>query len=133
MGHESLVYYIPRMKGLCRSVSTPDPDNCTANALYRKLKTNIPKNETALSHSQSLHSCICERFIYSHRQSASSMQQNRRTNNGNVSIAHRYMNVEILNEATRFYWNTVFVSNFRCSVLVHRPWDSSSVHGCALL
>ncbi len=34
---------------------------CSANTLYRKIKTNIPRNETARSCSQFLHSCICER------------------------------------------------------------------------
>ncbi len=43
---------------------------CTANTLYRKFETNIPRNETARPRSQFLHSCICERFIYSHDQSA---------------------------------------------------------------
>jgi hypothetical protein len=35
-------------------------------ALHRKFETNIPRNETARSRSQFLHSCICERFIYYH-------------------------------------------------------------------
>jgi hypothetical protein len=49
---------------------------CTANALYRKFETNIPRNETARPRSQFLHSCICARFIYSHDRSANSIQQN---------------------------------------------------------
>jgi len=36
---------------------------CTAHALYRKFKTNIPRNETAWPRSQFLYSCICERFV----------------------------------------------------------------------
>ncbi len=35
-------------------------------ALYRKSDLCIPKNETAWPHSQFLHSCIRERFIYFH-------------------------------------------------------------------
>jgi hypothetical protein len=35
-------------------------------ALYRKFETYIPRNETARLCSQFLHSCICERFKYSH-------------------------------------------------------------------
>ncbi len=38
--------------------------------LYRKFDLCIPKNETARPHSQFLHSCICERFMYSPNQSA---------------------------------------------------------------
>jgi len=38
---------------------------CTAKTLYRKFETNIPRNETMRLHSKFLHSCICERFIYS--------------------------------------------------------------------
>ncbi len=36
---------------------------------YRKLETNIPRNETMRPRSQFPHSCICERFIYSHDRS----------------------------------------------------------------
>ena len=47
------------------------PENKTqtftsTTTLYRKLETSIPRNKTAPPHSQLLHSCICERFIYSH-------------------------------------------------------------------
>ncbi len=59
----------------------------TANALYQKFETNIPRNETARPHSQLLHSCICERF---HDRSANAIQQNWRTDCGNKYIAHRY-------------------------------------------
>jgi hypothetical protein len=52
---------------------------CTANALYRKFKTNIPRNETARPRTQFLHP-----FINSHDQTASSIQQNRRTDHGNI-------------------------------------------------
>ena len=40
--------------------------------LYQKLEKNIPRNETARARpsSQFLHSCICERFIYSQDRSA---------------------------------------------------------------
>ncbi len=42
----------------------------TAKTVYRKFKTNIPRNETARPQFQYLHSCFCERFIYSHDRSA---------------------------------------------------------------
>jgi hypothetical protein len=34
----------------------------TANTLHRKLKTTIPRNETARPRSQFLHLCICKRY-----------------------------------------------------------------------
>jgi hypothetical protein len=49
-----------------------------ANALYRKFETNIPRNETAQTRSKFLHSCVCERFMFSHNRSASAVHQNRR-------------------------------------------------------
>jgi len=38
--------------------------------LYRISYLCIPRNETVRPHSQFLHSCICERFIYSQDRSA---------------------------------------------------------------
>jgi hypothetical protein len=43
-----------------KQVSSVYKTVCTANALYRKFKTNIPRNETARPCSQFLYSCICE-------------------------------------------------------------------------
>jgi hypothetical protein len=40
------------------------------HTLYRKSNWFIPRNETARPRSQFLHSCICERFMYSHDWSA---------------------------------------------------------------
>ncbi len=37
----------------------------TAKTQYRKFETNIPRKGTARLQSQILHSCFCERFIYS--------------------------------------------------------------------
>jgi hypothetical protein len=42
----------------------------TAKAQFRKFKTNISRKGTAWPKSQFLHSCFCERFIYSHDRSA---------------------------------------------------------------
>ncbi len=38
----------------------------TAKTHYREFETNIPKEEIARPRSQFQHSCVCERFIYSH-------------------------------------------------------------------
>jgi hypothetical protein len=55
-------------------LSLPNADalsiHCTEN-----FKTNIPRNETARPRPQFLHSCICERFIYSHDRSTNAIQQ----------------------------------------------------------
>ncbi len=56
----------------------------TTNVLYRKFETNIPRNETARIRSQFPHSCICDRFLYSHDRSAYAIQLNRRIDRGNV-------------------------------------------------
>jgi hypothetical protein len=58
-----------------------------ANALYRKFKTNIPRNETAQPRSQFLYLCICERLLYSHDWSLNAIQQNRRTDRANIQGA----------------------------------------------
>ncbi len=38
----------------------------TANTVYQKFESNIPRNETVQPHSQFLHTCICEQFIFFH-------------------------------------------------------------------
>ncbi len=54
-----------------RSVFTrPNPERKSISTLYRKSDLYIPKNETARPRSQFLHSCICERFIYSQDRSS---------------------------------------------------------------
>ncbi len=42
----------------------------TAKTQYRKFETNIPRKGIARAQSQFPHSCVCERFIYSHDRSA---------------------------------------------------------------
>jgi hypothetical protein len=48
--------------------------NLPYNAMtqYRKFEANIPRKGIALPQSQFTHSCVCERFIYSHLRSANS-------------------------------------------------------------
>jgi hypothetical protein len=43
---------------------------CIAKTQYQKFETNIPRKGIAQPQSQLPHSCVCERFIYSHDQSA---------------------------------------------------------------
>jgi hypothetical protein len=43
---------------------------CTLKTQFLKFEKNIPKKGTAQPESQSLHSCFCEQFIYSHGRSA---------------------------------------------------------------
>jgi hypothetical protein len=45
---------------------------CTAQTQVRKFETNIPRKGMAQPQSQFPHSCVCERFIYSHNRSANS-------------------------------------------------------------
>jgi hypothetical protein len=56
----------------------------TAKTQYRKSKTNIPRKGTAPPLFQFPHSCVCERFIYSHDRSAFSAEENMWTDPGNI-------------------------------------------------
>jgi hypothetical protein len=48
----------------------------TAKTQHRKFETNISRKEIARPQSQFPHSCVCERFIYSHDGSAYSAAGN---------------------------------------------------------
>ncbi len=74
----------------------------TAKTQYRKFETNIPRKGTARPQSQFPHSCVYERFIYSHDRSAYSAAENVCTDPGNIQIAHRHMIVEIGTDAAQF-------------------------------
>ncbi len=58
------------MMHLCPWIYDENALALSLHALHRKCETNIPRNETARPRSKFLHSCICERNIYSHDRSA---------------------------------------------------------------
>jgi hypothetical protein len=64
-------------------------------------KEIIPKRNCAATVPIS-HSCVGERFIYSRDRLAYSAVGNMWTDPGNISIAHRHMNVEIGTDAALF-------------------------------
>ncbi len=53
------------MMHLCTWIYDENALALSLHALYRKFETSIPRNETARPRSKFLHSCICERNIYS--------------------------------------------------------------------
>jgi hypothetical protein len=56
----------------------------TAKNPYRKLEKNIPRKGIARPQSQSPHSCVCERFLYSQDRSAYSAAGIMWTDPGNI-------------------------------------------------
>jgi hypothetical protein len=55
-----------RCRNLMESIFINKLMPCNRPALNLKFETYIPRNETVRPRSQFLHSCTCERFIYSH-------------------------------------------------------------------
>jgi hypothetical protein len=78
-------------------------------------KTNIPRKRIAQPQSQFPHSCVCERFIYSHHRFAYSAATNMWTAPGNIKIAQKHMNVGIGTEAPQFPEKEEHKWDFRCS------------------
>jgi hypothetical protein len=56
----------------------------TAKTKYRNFETNIPRKGISGPQSQFQHSCVCERFIYSHDRSPYSAGGNMYTNPGTI-------------------------------------------------
>ncbi len=86
----------------------------TANALYRKFETNIPRN--ARPRLQFLHSCICI-FIYSHNRSANAIQQNRWVDCGDIYKLLTDPWMQKLERRPRSFVSGNIASNFRCGVV----------------
>ncbi len=63
--------------------------------LQRQFRLYIPFLGIARPQPQFLHSCVCERFIYSQDRSTYFLQQKRQLHHGNTLFANRHMNVEI--------------------------------------
>jgi hypothetical protein len=105
--------------------------------LHRKFETNIPRNETGGPPSQFLHSCIGERFIYSHDRFAYFALLRLQTDHENIKIVHRYMNGEIGNKAAQFnFWDICFkflpLVQCICSVYHLPPWIAE-LFNCELI
>ncbi len=90
------------------------PVRHTLKNQYWKFETNNPRKGTARPQFQFPHSCVCERFIYSHNRSAYSAAGSMWTDPSNILIAHRQKNVETGTEAEQFpekeYINGFFVA-----------------------
>jgi hypothetical protein len=67
----------------CQSRVKSD-SGCTAMTQYRKFETNISRKGIARPQFQFQHSCVCERFMYSHDRSAYSTAGNMWKDLGNI-------------------------------------------------
>ncbi len=91
----------------------------TAKTQCRKFETNIPRKGIARPQSQFSHLCVCERFIYSHNQSACSAAGKK------VDRSWEYINCSQTHECVN--WDLGLARkgihrwDFRCSVVNPKP------------
>ncbi len=69
--------------------------NICCSPLKINLNSCIARQGIARPQSKFLHSCVCQRSIYSHFCPPVFLQQNRQTDCENIEVAHRSMNVGI--------------------------------------
>ncbi len=102
------------------------PTPSTANALYRKLKTNIPRKETARPRSQFLHSCICERlYIPTISPQTQYSKIGGQIVGRNKSLTDTRM--QTLGRRPCSFTSGNIVSNFRCRVLPPPTYEERNI------
>ncbi len=112
---------VPRIPNPGRSLSSCGQGKINS---YCRIKPNhtVPKIRNKYSQKRNcaasfpisiVQSCICERFIFFHNLFAYFAVLRLRTDRGNILIAHRYMNVEIGNEAAQFQYYFSKAQNFQ--------------------
>ncbi len=99
----------------------------TAKTKYRNFETNIPRKEISGSQSQFPHSCVCERFIYSHDRSLYS------AGNMYVDRSWDYKNRSQTHECWNWGWGRaiprkgIHKGDFPCSVLHRLDYAESKI------